>query len=91
VVEAMQCGAAVIASRDPAISEVAAGAAVQVDARDARGWTEALVAAATRPEWIAGLRAKSLERARDFSWERTARLTREVYQEALERFGAADS
>jgi glycosyltransferase involved in cell wall biosynthesis len=89
VVEAMQCGAAVIASRDPAISEVAAGAAVQVDARDARGWTEALVAAATRPEWIAALRAKSLERSRDFSWERTARLTREVYQEALGRFGAA--
>jgi glycosyltransferase involved in cell wall biosynthesis len=88
VLEAMQCGAAVITSRDPAISEVAAGAAVQVDACDARGWTEALVAAATRPEWIAGLRAKSLARARAFSWERTARLTREVYQEALGRFGA---
>ena len=86
VLEAMQCGAAVITSRDAAISEVAAGVAEQVDARDARAWKDALVAAATRPEWVAELRAKSLERARDFSWERTARLTREVYQEALSRF-----
>jgi len=85
VLEAMQCGAAVIASRDAAISEVAAGVAVQVDARDGRAWKEALVAAATRPEWIAGLRARSLARARDFSWERTARLTRGVYEEALRR------
>jgi glycosyltransferase involved in cell wall biosynthesis len=86
VLEAMQCGAAVIASRDPAISEVASGVAFQVDARDPGAWVEALVAAATRPEWIAGLRARSLQRARDFSWERTARLTREVYREALRRF-----
>lgn len=86
VLEAMQCGAAVITSRDPAISEVAAGVAEQVDARDGRAWREALLAAATRPEWVAGLRAKSLQRARDFFWERTARLTREVYEEALRRF-----
>jgi glycosyltransferase involved in cell wall biosynthesis len=52
--------------------------AEQVDGRDARAWREALLAAATRPEWIAGLRAKSLDRARDFSWERTARLTRGI-------------
>ncbi|MGC9970367.1 MAG: glycosyltransferase family 1 protein [Bryobacteraceae bacterium] len=86
VLEAMQCGAAVITSRDAAISEVAAGVAEQVDARDGQAWKEALLAAATRPEWVAGLRAKSLQRARDFSWERTARLTREVYEEALRRF-----
>lgn len=86
VLEAMQCGAAVIASRDPAISEVAAGAALQLEARDPRAWAEALATAATRPEWIAALRAKSLARARAFSWERTARLTHGVYQEALRRF-----
>lgn len=85
VLEAMQCGAAVIASRDPAISEIAGGAAVQIDARDPQEWTEALKAAATRPEWIAGLQAASLDRARQFSWNRTARLTREVYAEAIRR------
>jgi len=85
VLEAMQCGAAVIASRDPAISEVAGGAAIQIDARNPREWVEALRAAATRPEWIAGLKAASLARARQFSWNRTARLTREVYREAIRR------
>lgn len=85
VLEAMQCGAAVIASRDPAISEVAGGAALQLDAHDARAWTQALIAAATLPDWTAGMRAASLARARDFSWARTARLTREAYAEAIRR------
>ncbi|MEK7407771.1 MAG: glycosyltransferase family 1 protein [Acidobacteriota bacterium] len=85
VLEAMQCGAAVITSRDPAITEVAAGAAVQLDARDTRAWVEALTAA-TNPEWAAAWRARSLARARQFSWSRTARLTREVYDEARRQF-----
>ena len=83
--EAMQCGAVVIASRDPAVEEVVGGAAVLLEARDARAWSEALIAAATRPEWAAAQRAKSLERACAFSWTRSARLTRAVYQQALER------
>jgi glycosyltransferase involved in cell wall biosynthesis len=87
VLEAMQCGAPVIASRDPAIAETAGGAATLLDACDVRAWTEALIAAATRPEWAAAQREKSLARAREFSWERTARLTREVYVEALGRSG----
>jgi glycosyltransferase involved in cell wall biosynthesis len=82
VLEAMQCGAAVVASRDPAITEVAAGAAVQLDAREIRAWVETLTAALTRPEWLAEWRRKALTRARDFSWARTARLTRDVYDEA---------
>lgn len=88
VLEAMQCGAAVIASRDAAISEVAAGAAVQVDASDTRGWAEAMLSAASNPAWTETLRTRSLLRARSFSWERTARLTRQVYEEALLRFGS---
>jgi len=82
VLEAMQCGAAVIASRDPAITEVAAGAALQLEARDSRAWFEALTAAATRPAWLDAWREKALARAREFSWARTARLTREVYEQA---------
>jgi glycosyltransferase involved in cell wall biosynthesis len=85
VLEAMQCGAAVIASRDPAISEVAGGAALQLDARDARAWTQALIAAATFPDWVGGMRTASLARAREFSWTRTAQLTREAYAEAVRR------
>ncbi|HZT38868.1 MAG TPA: glycosyltransferase family 1 protein [Bryobacteraceae bacterium] len=85
VLEAMQCGAMVIASRDPAICEVAGGAAVQVDAGDAAGWAQAMRAALdeeARRRW----RERSLERAAHFSWEQTARRTHEVYEEARRRF-----
>jgi glycosyltransferase involved in cell wall biosynthesis len=88
VVEAMQCGALVIASRDPAIREAAGQAAILLDARDAKPWVEAMTAAVKCPEGTAALRARSVEQAKSFSWDRTARLTREVYLEALRRFGA---
>ncbi len=86
VLEAMQCGAAVITSRDPAVTEVAGGAAVQVDADHGRGWIEAMVGAATQPDLLESLRSKSLARAGAFSWQETARRTREVYAEAVRRF-----
>jgi glycosyltransferase involved in cell wall biosynthesis len=86
VLEAMQCGAAVIASRDPAISEVAGDAAILVDAHDPRAWVEALTSLLERPERVKELREKALRRAGEFSWSKTARLTREVYGEAVERF-----
>jgi glycosyltransferase involved in cell wall biosynthesis len=82
VLEAMQCGALVITSRDPAIIEVAGGAAVHVDAADARGLAEALRAVASAPESFAAVRQQGLARAREFSWPRTAERTREVYDRA---------
>ncbi len=85
VLEAMQCGTMVIASKDPAISEVAEGAAIQIDASDARGWLTAMKAALDselRSVW----RERGLARAAQFSWERTAMMTREVYDEALRLF-----
>ena len=84
VLEAMQCGACVIASRDAALTEVAGGAAVQVETE--RELAEAMRAAVTQPEWARSWREKAARRGREFSWERTARLTREVYVEARRRF-----
>jgi glycosyltransferase involved in cell wall biosynthesis len=86
VLEAMQCGAAVIASSDPAITEVAGGAATLLDVKDTRAWGQALVDAARYPERIAELRSRGLSRAAEFSWTKTARLTREAYGEAARRF-----
>jgi glycosyltransferase involved in cell wall biosynthesis len=86
VLEAMQCGAAVIASQDPAIVETSGGAAVSLDARDTKSWIRALTAAVENPAWVAELRAKSLRRADDFSWKRTAQRTRELYDQAIRRF-----
>ncbi|HWR54521.1 MAG TPA: glycosyltransferase family 1 protein [Bryobacteraceae bacterium] len=88
VLEAMQCGAPVIVSRDPALTEVAEGGAVQVDARDVRGWADAMFAAVSRPEWRAEWSALAMARARQFSWDDTARKTRDVYSEAIRRHHA---
>jgi len=83
VLEAMQCGACVIASR--AVAEAAGDAAVYADTP--QELARAMREVAARPEWRAELGARSLERAREFSWERTARMTHEVYEEARRRFG----
>jgi glycosyltransferase involved in cell wall biosynthesis len=83
VLEAMQCGTAVIASH--AVREAAGDAAVY--AESAEEMARAMRAAAERPEWGAELRSRSLARAREFTWERTARMTCEVYEEARKRFG----
>jgi glycosyltransferase involved in cell wall biosynthesis len=84
VLEAMQCGACVITSRDPAISEVAAGAAIQADSP--AELARAMLAIAAQPEQARLWRERALVRAADFSWSHTARLTREVYKEANSRF-----
>jgi glycosyltransferase involved in cell wall biosynthesis len=80
VLEAMQCGATVIASRDPAIMEVSGGAALHVDATDVQSLIEIMRARPVRRE-------ESLKRAASFSWSITARKTREVYDAAARLFG----
>jgi len=79
VLEAMQCGATVITSRDPAIMEVSDGAAIHVDSTDVRALAEAMIARPRRRE-------ESLRRAAQFSWSKTARKTREVYDDAVRLF-----
>lgn len=86
VLEAMQCGAAVIASKDPALLEVSGGAALHVEARDAAQWADAMGALLANSELLEERRCLSRRRAGEFSWARTARLTREVYVEAIRRF-----
>jgi len=82
VLEAMQCGTAVIASS--AVAEAGGDAAIYAD--DAGALTRAMCQALEQPGWVVERRALSLARAREFSWERTARLTHEVYLEARRRF-----
>jgi len=84
LVEAMQCGACVIASRDPALEETAGGAAIH--AAGTADLAAAMRAVVERPEFAAAWRDRALRRGLEFSWERTARLTREVYCEALARW-----
>ena len=54
MLEAMQCGAVVVTSRDPAVTEVAGGAAIEVDATDTRALAGALAAVARSRKMFAG-------------------------------------
>jgi glycosyltransferase involved in cell wall biosynthesis len=87
VLEAMQCGALVITSRDAAITEVTCGtAAVHVDAADTSALADAMLALARRPEAFADIRTQALGRSKEFTWQRTAERTREVYDAARRAF-----
>ena len=86
ILEAMQCGALVIASRDPAILEVSGGAAVNVEAEDTRALADVLATAFDAPQNFAALRDRALARSHEFSWRRTAEQTWEVYAEARRIF-----
>ena len=46
-------------------------------------WSKALVRVLAEPALAEELRHRGFDRARAFSWRRTAELTREVYREAL--------
>jgi glycosyltransferase involved in cell wall biosynthesis len=84
VLEAMQCGAPVIISGDPALLEVAGDAAMRADtAQELSGLLRALL---DQPDLGARHRERGFRRASEFSWQRTAALTREVYGEAIARF-----
>lgn len=86
VLEAMQCGAIVVTSRDPAIMEVSGDSAINIEATETRALAEALTAIAQAPANFDSLRARALARSREFSWQRTARQTRAVYDTALRVF-----
>lgn len=87
VLEAMQCGACVITSRDPAIAEVAGDAAIY--ATGVAELAAAMRSVMQQPQRLASFREKAVHRAAQFSWERTARETHAVYEEAVARFACS--
>ena len=86
VLEAMQCGAVMLASSDPSIREVAGDGALVLDIRDHAAWMDALRTAVTHPEQMCALRERAVLRAAQFSWTKTAKLTKSVYEQAIQRF-----
>jgi glycosyltransferase involved in cell wall biosynthesis len=80
--EAMACGCPVVAANTGAIPEISGGAALLFDPLSAPEMAEKIVAILTE----SGLRQtyveRGLSRARDFTWERCARETLKVLQDA---------
>ena len=77
----MACGAPVIASAVPSVTP----ASRVISSTDVYGLARSIVELLTDPRARETLSRTGLKHAATFSWERTAKLTREVYDEALNR------
>jgi glycosyltransferase involved in cell wall biosynthesis len=83
--EAMACGAPVVCSDRTALPEVVGDAAILVDPTEPAAIAAALKRVLRDTGLQAQLRARGLERAARFSWERAAHETRAVFHDALAR------
>lgn len=85
VVEAMQCGVPVIVGNRTSLPEVVGDAGLLFDPFDTKALVDALTRVISDEAYRAALRAKGLERAKNFNWRTTAQLTLGAYQTAAKR------
>ncbi len=83
VLEAMACGCPVITSNTSSMPEVAGDAALLVDPYEVSDIEDAICRLTDDAALCAELRAKGIERARVFSWRRTAERTLDVYRKTV--------
>ena len=83
VVEAMASGVPVLTSSTSALQEIAGGYALLVDPMDVDAIAKGIVLLATDPARRAEFVELGKRRARDFSWDRAAERTLQIYAEAL--------
>lgn len=83
VLEAMACGAPVLTSNVSSLPEVAGRAAKCLPPDDEARWGAELKALKDNDDWREMARTTGLERAKLFSWARTANLTLDSYRMAM--------
>lgn len=83
LIEAMACGAPVVAAAGSSVSEVVADAGQLVPVDDAEALAAALYEVLTNPLTRERLRARGFARAAAFTWERTAQQTATVYHQVV--------
>ena len=83
--EAMSCGAPVVCSNRTSLPEVVGDAAITVDPNDTQALVEAMRNVLTDRALREDLCGRSVQRAAQFSWRKTATETLAVYQEAVAR------
>lgn len=85
LLEAMACGAPCISSNAASLPEVGGAAALYFDPRATDALAQLIARVVNDRALQDDLRAKSLARAKEFSWERTARETLAVYNQVSSR------
>lgn len=85
VLEAMACGAPTLLAEATALPEVGADAAMYFPIGDDRALSDLLAEVLSNRTLREELRTLGLERASTFSWKRTARETKQVYDQAVQR------
>ena len=83
--EAMSCGAPVICSNRTSLPEVVGDAAISLDPEDTHKMVEAMYSVLSNSDLRTDLRARSLQRAAQFNWRKTATETIAAYEEVYKR------
>ncbi len=83
VLEAMACGTSVVTSDASSLPEVVGKAGKCLPPNDVDRWTYELKNVKFNEAWRDSARAEGLERAKQFSWARTAELTLGSYRKVL--------
>ena len=86
VLEAMACGTPVVYSASSSLPEVAGDAGLTFDPGDVEALATTIQRVLANPDLRVHLRQRGLERAAQFTWDRTARATLEVYRTLATRF-----
>ena len=81
--EAMACGVPVLASGEASLPEVTGDCAVVCDAYSAKSIAQGLYRLCTDEKLRKELSAKGLERAKMFTWERSAEMLYDIYAELM--------
>ena len=83
IIEAMACDTPVTCSREASLPEVAGEAAAYFDATDSNDIAATIIELLNDTARREKLREYGLQRASQFTWERTAKLTLQVYKQVL--------
>ncbi|MCB0310756.1 MAG: glycosyltransferase family 4 protein [Bdellovibrionales bacterium] len=87
--EAVAHGCPVIGTRTGALAEIIGDAGFLVDPLNYKQIASAMESLLTQPDLRAELSKKGYERAKSFSWQRTAQLTKDAWQELWEKKAVA--
>lgn len=81
--EAMACGIVPIVSNLSSLPEITGDVGLLIDPHQIETITQAMKKVLTDPEWCIQESKRAIERAKQFTWENTARIVHKTYQDVL--------